>query len=719
MKRILLLTVMTFALAACGNAGIEAMPGQMQATPRAGVYSAVSSVTPETMRVQSTPTADDLATAYAMIAIDQATSTAESAATSAAMVAAATQEAKATQQFWVGVTLQVATENAFGTKVSATQIAGTQQSAFQTAVPPTQTALAATQQVEQNELQAEIASIWIWRVGFSVFVAGLAIAFVVLLYRGIPIVAEFGKELGSAKVLREKTDALKPDEHGRRPAVPSSVLKDGETLIIPELAHRAAIDPKGDDLSAEQALLNAKNARELESIRSVSHSPVMAKYLARDMQKQGVAPFSVKITKPEGAPVPQSANPLIAGTGDVFPALPAPALPLLFSKWDGELLPFGADEDGKLMRVDPAVRAHFMVVGRSRSGKTLSSIRPMVACLLTMGWNVVVMGKRVDFMPFEEHPNFKLIALDVRKDARKYINTLKVLTDQMDIRDRLLASKGVSTWDRYGAAPTMAVIDDYSGVMLRMPRKEAGEVLNEVKSIAFDGAKFGLHLTLGLQRATWENIDTNLRSQMGRIVYSLESAGDSRIALGEDGAERLPLQFNFLTRMTDDSAVRRGVGFTLQDVEIEAFLQSRPVAQNEPLAWIDATAETVEYNAAVTPETVGPAEELKAAYKKADDDFNIREAYLTRCGLRKRFSLRDIEQEVFGFKGGTAHDAVKRAIADLENCDVTEVAAVLNEKFATWKAEDEATAGATVAGTTTDESGEKGAIFTETAPVAG
>lgn len=698
--------LLALLVTACSAADVQTL----QATPRAGVYGAVNAVTPETLPATATPTPDDLATAYAVIAFDQATSTAKAAETLTSVALMATQEAKATQQFWIGVTLQVATEQALSTQQVGTQSAGTQQAAARTAAPQTATALKATQIVESNDLNSKVASLWVWRVGFAIFVSGLLVVLVVILWRGIPIATELGKELGSAEVMKKKTDALKPDANGRRPAVPSSLLKEGETLIIPEMAHRSAIDPHQDDLTAEQALRNAESLRQLEGVRSVSNSPFMSKYLARDMQKQGMTPYSVKVTKPEGISVPRPESELLPER-ETLPALPAPALPLLFSKWDGELLPFGADEDGQLMRVDPAVRAHFMVVGRSRSGKTLSSIRPMVACLLTMGWNVVVMGKRVDFMPFEEHPNFKLIAVDVRKDARKYIDTLKVLTDQMDIRDRLLASKGISTWDRYGAAPTMAVIDDYSGAMLRMPKKEAGEVLNEVKSIAFDGAKFGLHLTLGLQRATWENIDTNLRSQMGRIVYSLESAGDSRIALGEDGAERLPLQFNFLTRMTDDAAIRRGVGFTLQDVEIEAFLQSRPVAQNEPLAWIDAEAQPVDEDApaAVTPET--HAADLQAAYKVADDDFKITEVYLRKCSERKSFSLRSIESEVFSSTGGAAHDAVKAAIARLEAIDPEQVAGMLKDKFTEWKQEGATTIGAT--------SPENDVFLPDSAPVAG
>jgi hypothetical protein len=202
------------------------------------------------------------------------------------------------------------------------------------------------------------------------------------------------------------------------------------------------------------------------------------------------------------------------------------------------------------------------------------------------------MGKRVDWMPFTDHPNFKLLAVDVRKDAQKYIDILQILSAQMDIRDALLASKNISTWDRYGAPSTMVVLDDYSGALIRMPKPQASEVISEVRNIALDGAKFGLSITIGLQDATAQNIDTTTRSQMARIVYSMDNAGKSRIALGTngrdgDGAERLPAFRHFLARVSDDSDVRRGVGFFLQDREVEAFLASRPVKQNGEMEWVD------------------------------------------------------------------------------------------------------------------------------------
>jgi hypothetical protein len=270
------------------------------------------------------------------------------------------------------------------------------------------------------------------------------------------------------------------------------------------------------------------------------------------------------------------------------------------------------------------------------------------------------------------------VAVDVRKDAATYIAILKTLTAQMDIRDEVLASKGISTWDRYGAPQTMVVLDDYSGAMWRMSKSDRIGVLNEAKQIAMDGRKFGLNLVIGLQRASWTSIDTDLRSQMGRIVYRVSSAVDSRVALDEEGAERLPF-LNFLSRLSDDASVQRGVGFMLQDVEVEAFLRSRPVGQNDPLNWIDATARPVE-EVVETGEPVVFADELDEARRRADVKCAIMDAYLARKNENKKIVLADIEREVYGEKrGGSFYRTVVTTIAEMENCVFEDVSAVVAE----------------------------------------
>lgn len=662
MKRIIVLIAAIF-LAGCGA-------GPLVAATNAPRVLALQHVTPSV-----TPTASPNAVATAMMVIefDRATSTAAAAFTSTSAATTATVEAKQTSAFWVGVTLQVATQRATETQIASTQQAGTQQADFATSVPLTQTPLAATQIVEQDRLTAERMSIWAYRIIGIVFLVGILTAFFVVLYRGIPLAQKHLSDTSEANVMKTKVDALRPDDKGRRPAVPTSVLKLGEGLIIPELAHRSVIQPGNDDLTSQQALNNADNQRKLEAMKSLAESPVMPRMLNR------MAEYMVKQMMPEGdgknysdVDIQRPEFPMIEQTE----GLAQPHFKKLFA-WDGRFLPYGVNADDDLMLVDPSRRPHLMVTGDSGSGKTRSGIRTLVSGALVSGWNVVILGKRVDFLPFEEHPNCKVVAVDVRKDAATYIAILRTLTAQMDIRDEVLASKGISTWDRYGAPQTMVVLDDYSGAMWRMSKADRLGVLNEAKQIAMDGRKFGLNLVIGLQRASWTSIDTDLRSQMGRIVYRVSSAVDSRVALDEEGAERLPF-LNFLSRLSDDASVQRGVGFMLQDAEVEAFLKSRPVRENEPLDWVDATAQPVEDTdeTASTPIIFG--DEVEEARRRADVKCAIMDAYLARKSQNKKIVLADIEREVYGEKrGGSFYKNVVNTIAEMEGCSFEDVSGVV------------------------------------------
>lgn len=675
------LFLFVFVMTACG-AMDQYSP---LSTPEVKNQIALASNVPfATSTVTPTQTPNAVGTAMMVIEIDRATGTAEAASTSTSMAITATQEAKSTQAFWVAVTLDLATQQSIETRTMKTQTAGTAQAEWRTQQPPTQTALAATQIIERDQLNSRRASTWILNVGGTLILTALCGLLVYALYLYI----SFRQSLAKAEV-SEKSH-IKPDKEGRFPLLPEDILK-GKKLINANLQYSPVLDPSAPDrLTNEQSLDNTTNARRLEMVRSVAASPAINRIASNLMKRpEGNKPAvpTVTITKPEPA-APQEPLPAL-------PSLQPPHWKLL-NKWDGHFLPYGVDEQSNLMLVDPAKRPHELIVGGTGSGKTRSAIRTIVTGALSTGWNVVILGKKVDYLPFEEHPNVTILAVDVRKDAQKYINVLRTLTAQMDVRDQLLSAARVSTWDRYGAPQTMVVLDDFTGAMMRMPDKKAAEVLNETKQIAMDGRKFGLNLVIGLQRATWTSIDTDLRSQMGRIVYRVESANDSRVALDESGAEKLPY-LNFLTKLTDDSSIQRGVGFFLEDLEVEAFLASRPAPQNERMNWVDGVVK--EEDPAVTSVTMSvpvsastPSEEtdkpmsasMMQARKKAEETIKIQNLYSSFLSSKQKFSLADIERAVFGDTGGSFHKSVKKAIADLEGVPMEEVADVIASYLEQW-----------------------------------
>ncbi len=256
---------------------------------------AVTTVTPV-----GTPTANQVQTALAVIALDGATSTAASAATGTAYAVTSTSAANATEAFWVNVTLGVATERGNETKSAGTQAAGTQQADWKTQQPQTQTALISTQTVEQNELHSKIVQTWILNVGG----AFVLLAFLWLGWLALREAYHQWKEREAAKVMKQRQEALARDAQGRGPIVGSSSLKANEILINTDLMHRAGFDPtKGDDLTTEQALGNANAQRKLEGIRNITNSPAVGSLLKRVMKEEQAAAkkptTDVVITKPD------------------------------------------------------------------------------------------------------------------------------------------------------------------------------------------------------------------------------------------------------------------------------------------------------------------------------------------------------------------------------------------------------------------------------------
>ncbi len=455
-----------------------------------------------------------------------------------------------------------------GTAIANAQGTGTQQSAeTQTAVPLTHTAATKTQEI--LDLRANVKKVEI--VGVPILVVIIAVVFAYLGWL-------FLKHKIDIQTFQDSQ--IHPDDKGRLPAIPEGTIPGKSKRIVnPNVAHRAVIDPDHDDLTPEQALANTQAQRELEGVRALADSPALRRQLLR---KPAAPQTPGEMQMPEGNV--EILKPSVAQ----LPALTLPDWRLL-NRWDGRLLPYGADENGKLLTVDPARRPHLMVTGTTGTGKTRYEIRTIVAGALASGWQVIVLGKQVDYTPFEGHPNAVLIPVNAVKEPEKYSQVLRAASEQMFARDEMLTSKKISTWDRYGAPQTLIVMDDYSAAMMMMSRSNADQVLKWALAIAMDGRKYGLNLLLGLQRATWTCISTDLRSQMARITMRVASAHESRVVLDMGGAEALPDR-HFLARLSDEAQIIRGAAFAMNDAETYTFLQSRPAQEIGPVDWINSEA---------------------------------------------------------------------------------------------------------------------------------
>lgn len=631
-----------------------------------------------TQFITSTPTVDEVGTAYAVIARDKATSTAESAKTSTAYAVAETQQSQATQAFWVGVTLAVGTELATQTHIAQTQDAGTEQAVWQTAAPITATVVKSTQIVEADKLNSTRVSIWIRNVGGTIVLFLFLGVLVVGLYKFIV----WSEERGKAEILKRKTDALKPDSNGRHPLVVSGDLKPGEKLLNPDLMHRATLDPNNDDLDAEQALRNSQSARNLEGVRILA--PQAGK-LAADMAKQMAdspmpSASGVDITKPEPTLTPLLKNRIAP--------LPMPEWSTLVNDWDGKNLPYGVGLQG-LLTADPTEDPHLLIVGRTRTGKSRYGLRTVAASALTIGYQVLFIGKRVDFYPFESHPNAKIVGIDLLNEPQKYLDTLRRVAGLMKERDDYLTDKRMSIWQQTGQPQLYVVLDEFSSAVRQLNAVKSG-MGNTVSSIATaliqEGGKYGINIIQVVQDATGANVDISARRNMGRMVFRLSEPKASEIALGvrDPSATDLPTR-HFFSSFGSSADIILGAAFAPTDDDIQAFLLDRPAVTHAPMNWIDATTKDTEPAQSIT-HPVQLDEAHDAALQEIAIEDKIISVWLNMRDITHEWGgWNAIEREVYGeVKNGARAVKIKKTIATVQGIPVETINAEIERLVASW-----------------------------------
>ncbi len=316
------------------------------------------------------------------------------------------------------------------------------------------------------------------------------------------------------------------------------------------------------------------------------------------------------------------------------PALPIPAWRMM-DNWRGGALPLGMGEHG-LILADPEMTPHLLVAGTSGSGKTRYGLRPLITSALADGWQVAIFDRSgLDFLPFIEHENCKVITLD---DPAQAIGYLGALYAEIQRRFIMLRQAGASTWGRLrGAGPrVLAVFDEFSNLADSLPNDQRESLWRGARMVAAEGRKAGIHLALALQDPSHRSIDLRIRRNCTALSFRVKDDSASRLILGASGAESLPDR-QFLAVMGVE--IIRGAAFAPEDGEIETFLDAHTVNALPELAWLELPAQ---------------------AQATAQDDTSRRIRELKAAGR----SMNAIQDEIFGYRGGAAYAAVKAAIDD-------------------------------------------------------
>ena len=194
---------------------------------------------------------------------------------------------------------------------------------------------------------------------------------------------------------------------------------------------------------------------------------------------------------------------------------------LAHSDYDSVAISYGEDEDGNPMVWRPAIDPHFMLVGASGTGKTVTA-HTLLTQLTAHGWPVwVVDGKGVEFLGFQDWPNVQIVASHMEHQIAVIHRFWKL----METRYSLIVNGEATEAD---FEPVVLFIDEYAdfrGNLLNWYSSIKGKgdptkpkTLQEVASIGRKGRTAKCHMVLGTQRPDAEYFGGDMRDNFRQRV---------------------------------------------------------------------------------------------------------------------------------------------------------------------------------------------------------
>ena len=230
-------------------------------------------------------------------------------------------------------------------------------------------------------------------------------------------------------------------------------------------------------------------------------------------------------------------------------------------------LALGKDIAGNPFTVDLAKMPHLLVAGTTGSGKSVG-INAMILSMLFRNAPadlrlVLVDPKMLEFSLYNGIPH---LLCPVVTDMNKAATALKWLTREMDRRYDIMSRVGVRHFNTYNekiraakaagetipdptAAPDdpcpepldtwpfiVCIIDELADLMLTNRK----EVEGEITRLTQKARAAGIHLIIATQRPSVDVVTSLIKANVPtRISFQVASAVDSRVILGETGAESL------------------------------------------------------------------------------------------------------------------------------------------------------------------------------------
>lgn len=259
-------------------------------------------------------------------------------------------------------------------------------------------------------------------------------------------------------------------------------------------------------------------------------------------------------------------------------------------------LAIGKDIAGKPFVMDLAKTPHLLVAGTTGSGKSVG-INAMILSMLYRNDPsrlrlVLVDPKMLEFSLYNGIPH---LLCPVVTDMNKAAAALKWLSAEMDRRYKVMSLVGVRHFTSFNEKVSEAirsgepirdplaarddplagtlepwpyivcVVDELADLMLTNRK----EVEHEITRLTQKARAAGIHLILATQRPSVDVVTSLIKANVPtRISFQVASATDSRVILGESGAEQLLGYGDMLLHRPGDSGATRIQGCFVADGEV-------------------------------------------------------------------------------------------------------------------------------------------------------
>ncbi len=241
----------------------------------------------------------------------------------------------------------------------------------------------------------------------------------------------------------------------------------------------------------------------------------------------------------------------------------------------------GKDIIGKPISLDIAEMPHVLVTGTTGSGKSVCLNTMIISLLykyspLDLRF-IIVDPKYVDLEPFHCIPH--MLFDTIIEEVKTVSAMLTWAVEEMDRRYRVLSNARAKNLKQYniqakqkGEKPIprlVIIIDEFADIMKR-DKKGVGD---KICLLAQKARAAGIHLILAAQRPSADIIEGPIKSNLpSRIVFRAASSVDSRVSLGEMGAEKLLGKGDCLYKTNTMATYDRVMGAFVTDEEMYSII---------------------------------------------------------------------------------------------------------------------------------------------------